>query len=285
MSTSARYIRTERPRPGIARVVLARAQTRNAQSPELLKELDAAFMDVVRDAEVSVIVLAADGPDFSSGHDLRAPMELDGEPIATMHARSDQGGIDGHFAFECEAFLGLSLRWRDIPKPTIAQVQGRVIAGGLMVAWPMDLIVASEDASFSDPVAAFGVNGVEYFAHVFEVGVRKAREMLYTGMAVSAHEARELGMVNHVVPPDELESFTLDLAARIAARPQFGLRLSKMSINQQLDAMGQRQSFEAALSLHNLGHAQNMLAHGTVVHPEGAAVIREEAKHHTAERE
>lgn len=279
--TTATYIRREDPRPGIARIVLARAETRNAQSPALLKELDEAFLEAVSDQDVKVIILAADGPDFSSGHDLKAPMELDGEPIATMNTHSDQGGIDGHFTFECEAFLGLSLRWRDIPKPTIAQVQGRVMAGGLMVAWPMDLIVASPGASFSDPVAAFGANGVEYFTHIFEVGIRKAREMLYTGMTIPAEEARELGMVNHVVPEEELESFTLDLAERIASRPPFGLRLSKMSINQQLDAMGQKQGLEAALSLHNLGHAQNMIVHGTVVDPDGAAVIRAEAKRTT----
>src|SRR5699024_696000 len=107
----------------------------------------------------------------------------------------DAPGIEGHFAFECEAFLGLCRRWRELPKPTIAQVQGRVIAGGLMLVWPMDLVVAAEDASFSDPVTAFGANGVEYFAHAFEIGARRAKELLFTGEAMTASEARAIGMV------------------------------------------------------------------------------------------
>ncbi|MDT0200677.1 enoyl-CoA hydratase [Nocardioides sp. AE5] len=271
-------IRLERPRPGVARVVLARSERRNAQNPALLKALDAAFLEAVADEAVKVIILAAEGPDFSSGHDLKGSFDLDGDPIATMHTRSDQGGIEGHFNFECEFYLGLCLRWRDIPKPTVAQVQGRVIAGGLMLVWPMDLVVAGENASFSDPVTAFGVNGVEYFTHLYEVGIRKAREMLYTGDAVDAAEAHRLGMVNHVVPEDQLEDFTLDLAERIAARPQFGLRLSKLSINQQLDAMGQRQSLESALAVHNLGHANNLVKHGTFVDPDGADMIRAAAR-------
>ena len=73
-----------------------------------------------------------------------------------------------------------------------------------MLVWPFDIVIASEDARFSDPVVAFGVNGVEYFAHPWEVGVRKAKEMLFTGEAITAQEAKDLGMVNHVVPLSDL---------------------------------------------------------------------------------
>jgi enoyl-CoA hydratase len=273
----SQYIRVERPREGIARVVLARPKTRNAQSPQLLRELDEAFLAAVGDDGVKVIVLAADGPDFSSGHDLKAPFGFEGKPIATMNHSTTHPGIEAHYEFECEAYLGLCLRWRDIPKSTIAQVQGRAIAGGLMVLWPMDIVIAAEDASFQDPVTAFGVNGVEYFTHIWEVGPRKAREMLFTGEALTASEAYGLGMVNHVVPADQLEEFTLDLPEKIARRPQFGIRLAKASINHQLDAQGQRQSLEAALALHNLGHANNLAQFGAVVHPDGAAMIRASA--------
>ena len=271
------YIRLEHPRPAVARVVLARPQTRNAQSPQLLRELDAALLDAAGDPDVRVIVLAADGPDFSSGHDLRADFRWEGPPIASMESSAAAPGAEGHYAFECEMFLGLCLRWRDLPKPTIAQVHGRVIAGGLMLVWPMDLVVAAEDATFQDPVTAFGVNGVEYFAHLWEVGARKAKEMLFTGDALTAADAYRLGMVNHVVPRADLEQFTLDLAERIAGRPAFGLRLAKASINQSLDAQGQRRAMEAALSLHNLGHAHNLAQYGQVVHPDGARTIREGA--------
>ena len=272
------FIRREDPAPGVARVVLARPERRNAQSPELLYELDAAFVAAAADPAVKVIILAADGPDFSSGHDLGAGFDLPCAPVATIGAGTGAGGAEGHYAFECEAYLGLCRRWRDIPKPTIAQAQGRSIAGGLMLLWPMDLIVAGRTATFSDPVTAFGVNGIEYFTHAWELGARKAKELLFTGAAFTADEARTLGMVNHVVDDDDLAAFTLDLAVRIAARPAFGLRLAKASVNQSLDAQGQRTAVDAAFTLHNLGHANNLTKYDSIVDPAGADVIRNDAR-------
>ena len=169
-------------------------------------------------------------------------------------------------------------RWRNLPKPTIAQVHGKTIAGGLMLMWVCDLVIASEDATFSDPVVAFGVNGVEYFAHPWEVGVRKAKEMLFTGAAIPAGEAHTLGMVNHVVPRAELEKFTLELALRIASRPTMGLKLAKQSVNQAQDAQGFWTALQAAMSLQQLGHSNNAQVHGMLVDPSGAEVIRREAK-------
>jgi enoyl-CoA hydratase/carnithine racemase len=276
--TAPTYIRREDPAEGVARIVLARPEKRNAQSPELLYQLDDALLAAANDAAVRVIVLAADGPDFSSGHDLAHGFTVPRGPVATMGGHLGHGMAEGHYAFECETYLGLSRRWRDLPKPTIAQAQGRSIAGGLMLLWPMDLIVASEEATFADPVTAFGVNGVEYFTHVWEVGHRKAREMLFTGEALSAQEAHRLGMVNHVVPLDELESFTLALATRIAARPPFGLRLAKESVNRTLDAQGQSVLLESAIGLHNLGHAASLARTGHLADPAGAEVIRSESK-------
>ncbi|MDQ6526906.1 enoyl-CoA hydratase [Nocardioides sp. LHD-245] len=267
-------IRRENPSEGVARIVLARPERRNAQTPTMLYQLDDALSEATNDAQVKVIILAADGPDFSSGHDLGDVFTVPGPPVATMGGHLDAGGAEGHYAFECEAYLGLSRRWRDIPKPTIAAAQGRSIAGGLMLLWPMDIIVASEDATFADPVTALGVNGVEYFTHVWEVGHRRAREMLFTGEPITAPDAKALGMVNHVVPLAELESFCLTLATRIAARPAFGLRLAKESVNRSLDAQGQSVLLESALSLHNLGHAASLARHGVFIDPDGPAMIR-----------
>lgn len=280
----APLVRREDPAPAIARIVLARPQVRNAQNPELLAQLDQAFSAAALDSRIKVIVLAADGPDFSSGHDLTAGFGLPEGPIATIAAGLDAPGAEGHFAFECDAYLGLCKRWRDIPKPTIGQAHGRTIAGGLMLLWPMDLIVASEDATFADPVTAFAVNGVEYFTHVWELGHRKAREFLFTGEPITAAQAHQLGMVNHVVPRPELESFTLDLASRIARRPAFGLRLAKLSVNQTLDAQGQTTALDGALALHNLGHAANLARHGQLIDPSGAEAIRASAKQRTRAR-
>ena len=169
-------------------------------------------------------------------------------------------------------------RWRNLPIPTVAQVHGKTIAGGLMLMWVCDLVVAADDATFSDPVVAFGVNGVEYFAHPWEVGVRKAKEMLFTGEAIGAEEARSLGMVNRVVPRTELADATLQLACKIASRPSMGLKLAKQAVNQAQDAQGLWAALQAAMSLQQLGHSHNAQVHGMIVDPAGAGIIRREAK-------
>jgi enoyl-CoA hydratase len=278
--TQPRYtsIRTDSPGDRISRITLARPERRNAQTPALLYELDDALAAATADDAVRVIVLAADGPDFSSGHDLAAGFGLPGPTVATIQGGFAAEGVEGHYAFECEAYLGLCRRWREIPKPTIASVQGRVIAGGLMLVWPMDLVVAADDALFSDPVAAFGVNGVEYFAHAHELGVRRAKELLFTGEPIAAADAQILGMVNRVVPRAELEQATLALAATIASRPAFGLRLAKASVNRAQDAQGLQQALDTAFGHHSLAHANNLARYGQLVDPAGIAAIRGSAR-------
>ena len=271
-------IRYERPADGVARIVLDRPKARNAQNKAMTYELNTAFDRAALDPEVKVIVLAADGPHFSSGHDLRdrSPMS-DFEPVGTW-GEFEKPGAEGYMAVEYEIYLGMCWRWRNLPIPTIAQVQGKTIAGGLMLMWVCDLVIASDDATFSDPVVAFGVNGVEYFAHPWELGVRKAKEMLFTGEAIGAEEARQLGMVNRVVPRAELADETLQLASKIASRPSMGLKLAKQSVNQAQDAQGFWTALQAAMALQQLGHSNNAQVHGIVVDPAGAEIIRKEAK-------
>jgi enoyl-CoA hydratase len=172
-------------------------------------------------------------------------------------------------AREKELYQGLSERWRNIPKPTIAQVQGKCIAGGLMLVWPCDLIVASEDALFSDNTVSMGMTGVEFFGHPWELGPRKAKEMLFTSDFVTAQDAHRLGMVNQVVPAAELAEYTLDLARRIAAKPLFALKLAKESVNAAGDAQGRVSAMQTAFALHQLGHSHNMQVHGLPVDPRG----------------
>lgn len=271
-------IREENPADGVRRIVLASPQTRNAQSPTLLYELDDAFAAAAADVAVRVIILAADGPDFSSGHDLKSGFKVPVENRATLASGYDAPGIEGHHAFECEAFIGLCRRWRELPKPTIAQTHGRNIAGALMLLWPMDIIIAADNAVFSDPVTAFGANGVEYFAHAFELGARKAKELLFAGGKVTAAEAHTLGMVNHVVPADSLADFTLEMATRIAARPPYALQLAKKSVNQSQDIQGLNSAIDAAFALHTLSHANNLARHGKILDPTGFDVIRNESR-------
>lgn len=276
--TDFETVRYEGVTNGVARIVLAREDTRNAQDKKMIYELNAAFDLAAQDDEANVIVLAADGPHFSSGHDLR-----DRSKMAEFETVSNWGGFtlpgaEGYMAQEQEIYMGMCWRWRNLPKPVIAEVQGKVIAGGLMLVWVCDLIIASEDATFSDPVVAFGVNGVEYFAHPWEVGVRKAKEMLFTGEPVSAAEAKSLGMVNHVVEKDDLTKFTTDMAEHIAQRPSMGLKLAKQSVNQMQDSQGLWPALQAAMSLQQLGHSHNNQVHGMGVDPRGMEIIRAQAK-------
>ena len=263
---------------GIARITLDRVDVRNAQDKAMLYELNDAFDLASRDDAVKVIVLAANGPHFSSGHDLADRSDVGDFTQVGNWGGFDKPGAEGRQALEEEIYLGLCWRWRNLPKPTIAEVQGKVIAGGLMLVWVCDLIIASDDSTFSDPVVAFGVNGVEYFAHPWEFGPRKAKELLFTGGRMSAEEALSCGMLNHVVPRSELTAFTDQLAMRIAQRPSMGLRLAKQSVNQAQDAQGFYLALQAAMSLQQLGHANNEIVHGRAVDPAGAVVIKNEAK-------
>ncbi len=278
-------IRIERPDPQVVRIVLARPDSRNAQDPRMLYELNDAFDSAAQDDEVKVVILAGDGPSFSAGHDLHAAWTVTDEAerreswgnFAAVGAWGGftRPGAEGCMAVEEELFLGLCWRWRNFPKPTIAAAQGPTIAGGLMLLWCCDLIVATTDATFSDPVVAFGVNGNEFFLHAWEFGARKAKELLFTGAALSAQEARALGMVSQVVEPEELDEAALALARRIALMPAIGLKLAKQSVNQSLDAQGQWTAVQGAFSLHQLGHAHHRELYGSNVDPDGAARIRQ----------
>lgn len=272
-------IRYDEPADRVARITLARAETANAQDYVMLTELNQAFDRAANDQNVRVIVLAADGKHFSSGHDLRQlDPDMQALPTIGTQCHFDAPGAEGYMAREAEMYVGLCWRWRNIAKPTIASVQGKVIAGGLMLVWPMDLIVCADDATFSDPVVAFGVNGHEYFVHPYEAGARLAKDMLFTGRAIGAEEALQHGMVNRVVPRDDLESETLALASHIAKRPMFGLTLAKQSVNNAQEAMGMYTAIQSAFGLHHVGHSHNRLKYdGSLVDPEGVQVIRDEA--------
>ena len=261
---------------GIARVTLNRPASRNAQNKRMTYEVNTAFDDAARRTDVKVIVLDADGPHFSSGHDLRDTESIQEFSIVHPVGGFDQGGQEGHMALEEEIFFHMCWLWRNIPKPMIAAAQGKTIAGGLMLLWVADIIIASEDALFSDPTVGFGVNGVEYHAHGWEWGARKAKELLFTGDWITAQEAHQRGMVNHVVPRDELQAFTMDLARRIAKKPAFALKLAKESVNQMLEAQGQYTALRAAFSHQHLGHANNMIKYGIPVDPGYSRAVRRE---------
>ena len=252
---------TYRVTDGIAIVTMNRPQYRNAQNSAMTYALDAAFARAVDDDDVHVIVLGGSGDHFSAGHDIGTPerdhdVHYDNRAVLWWDHVEKHAG-DQRFARETEVYLGMCRRWREMPKPVIAMVQGACIAGGLMLAWVCDLIVASDDAFFSDPVLRMGIPGVEYFAHPWVLGARFAKEMLFTGDHFTAQRAHEVGMVNHVVPRSQLEAQTLALASRIAAMPMFGLALTKKAVNQCEDQMGLRSGMDAVFGLHHFAHAHN----------------------------
>lgn len=235
----------------IATITLDRPEVANVQNAELLDQLDAAWTRAAADDDVKVIVLRAEGKHFSAGHQLGG----DG-PVP------DKITLEMVYSHESRRYLDYSLRWRNIPKPSIAAVQGRCIAGGLLLCWPCDLIVAADDASFSDPVVLMGIGGVEYHGHTWELGPRKAKEILFTGRALTAQEAERTGMVNKVVPRDQLDAETTGLARQIASMPAFGLRQAKRAVNQTLDVQGFYAAIQSVFDIHQTGHGNALSVGG-----------------------
>lgn len=258
--TQDELVRLER-QGATAVVTMNRPRYRNAQNSAMTYALDSAFTQAVDDDSVAVIVLAGAGEHFSAGHDIGSP----GRDVEKTFDRRavlwwdhvGRAGADHRYAREMEVYLGMCRRWRELPKPTIAMVQGACLAGGLMLAWVCDLIIAAEDAYFADPVVRMGIPGVEYFAHPWILGSRFAKEILFTGDRFDARRAYEVGMVNRVVPRTDLVSHTLGVAKRIAEMPRFGLALTKRAVNQAEDLMGMRPGMDAAFGLHHLAHAHN----------------------------
>ncbi len=250
------------PAYGIGRIVLNRPEKANVQTNELLFGLDAALTELSRDPDTRVIIVAAAGEDFCVGEDT-----TDRNPdLTNIETIGNWGGfqspaMEGYLAFAEEIF-GLGWRWRNIPKPVIAEVQGRVVGAGLMLAWICDIIVASNDSTFTDPSVAVGVNGTSYFAHAWEVGTRKAKEMLFTSQGLTAKAAERIGMVNRVVARADLAAETLELAQVIATQPTMGVRLAKMAVNQVQDQQGFYRSLRAAMGLNHVAHAEHWARHG-----------------------
>lgn len=249
----------------VAWITMDRTAFHNAQNSQMTYALDDAFRRAVDDDAVKVIVLRGAGKHFSAGHDIGTPgrdlhKSFDRRHLTYDHA--NKPGAELLYAREHEVYLGMCRRWRDIPKPTIAMVQGACIAGGLMLAWVCDLIVAADDAYFQDPVVRMGIPGVEYFAHAFEMHPRIAKEFLFLGERMPAARAYELGMVNRVVPRDQLEDQTRAIAEKIAVLPRLGLSLTKQAVNHVEDLRGKRTAMDAVFHMHHFAHAQNDLVSG-----------------------
>ncbi len=256
-------------RDGVAWVTMNRERYNNAQNSQMTYALDAAFRQAVDDPAVKAIVLAGAGKHFSAGHDIGTPGRDIARSFDRAHLVPDHVGRPGAellYTREQEVYLGMCRRWRDITKPTIAMVQGACIAGGLMLAWVCDLIVASDDAFFQDPVSKLmGIPGVEYFAHGFELPPRVAKEFLLLGERMGAERAYSFGMVNKVVPRTELQQATAEMAVKLAVQGSLGMWLTKQAVNHVEELRGKRNAMDAAFHMHHFAHAQNDLTTGNAL--------------------
>ena len=246
----------------IARVMLDRPDARNAQNRGLLVELNDAFLEAEADDEVRVVILGGTGPMFSSGHDLGSKESREEmmpgpnqHPTRTINGGSRQGS-EQLMLQEWHYYFQNTLRWRNLRKITIGQAHGDVYAAGLMLLWACDLIVAAEGTRFADVVGArLGMCGLEYFAHPWEFGPRKTKELLLTGDSIDAEEAYKLGMVSKVFPADQLTERTFEFAQRIAQLPSVTSLLIKEAVNQTVDNMGFHNALNACFTIHELNHA------------------------------
>ncbi len=246
----------------IVRIMLNRPNQRNAQNRGLLVELDDAFRRAEADDQVRVVILGGAGPMFSAGHDLGSSDSLrestpgpDQHPSFAVHGGTRQGA-ERLMLQEWQYFFDNNRRWRNLRKITVASVHGPVYAAGLMLMWACDLIVAADSTVFADVVGTrLGMCGVEYFAHPWEFGPRKAKELLLTGDSIDAEEGYRLGMISKVVPEDRLEEETLAFVRRIARLPTVTALLIKESVNQSVDNMGFYNALNSCFTLHELNHA------------------------------
>jgi enoyl-CoA hydratase len=241
--TSAPTVRYEVIGP-VATITLARPEAANAQNSAMIAELDMAFDQADGDAAVRVVVLAADGKHFSAGHDLKELLAAT-EPWAAMRDTPE-----GKLHHEQVMYFDKLVKIRDFRKPTIAAVQGACSAAGLMLASMCDLIVAADDAQFSNPVLRMSGVGVELLIEPWELGPRKAKEFLFCAQTISATEAERYGLVNRVVPRTELAEAARAMAEQVALVPPLTAAAVKASINHMVDLMGQRESWRYHFMLH-----------------------------------
>jgi len=255
----------------IATITLARPEAANAQSSQLIEELDAAFDVAGADDDVRVVVLAAEGKHFSAGHDLKEILAGE-EHWAAMRATPE-----GKLEHEQVMYWDKLVKIRDFPKVTIAAVQGTCSAAGMMLACMCDLIVAADDAKFSNPVLRMSGVGVELLVEPWELGPRKAKEFLFCAQTISATDAEKYGLVNRVVARDDLHDVAREMAEQVALIPPLTAAAVKDSINHMVDRMGQRDSWKYHFVLHQfVSNTPTALAKAEARKQGGMAAVKAE---------
>ena len=244
----------------VAYIIMDRPRFNNAQNSQMTYALDAAFRRATDDDAIRAIVLKGEGKHFSAGHDIGTPgrdVTASWDRVHLVPDHTNKPAAEFLYTREHEVYIGMCRRWRDIPKPTIAAVQGACIAGGLMLAWVCDIIVATDDAFFQDPVGRMGIPGVEYFAHGFELPPRIAKEFILLGDRMPAERAYQFGMVNRLSTRATLDADVKAIADELATRSRLGNWLTKQALNHVEDLRGKRTATDAHFHMHHFAHAQN----------------------------
>ena len=219
---------------GVGVVTLNRPTYRNAQDYRMLDEIDAAFDLARADEAVRVLLVRGAGGVFSTGHDLGTP-----EGLEYRKAKGARPGIQVYDQFK-HYNLDLLLKWRNFPKPTIAMVEGYCIYAGWMLAAAMDIVFAEEGAEF---LPGF----VEYMSIPWDIGIRRAKEVVFESRFISAAEAAQYGLVNRVLARADFERETFAYARRVAENSPEALRMAKIQMNKAQDAQGFTQAVEDSL--------------------------------------
>lgn len=243
----------------VAKIILNRPDRANTQSIQMIYEIDEAMKKAEHDPKIRVVILAGAGKHFSAGHDVsgggRAAKFVE-EMKSRYDLPEDQYSTEWFYFREMEIYYEKCLTIRNLAKPTIAQVQGQAIAGGMMIACMCDLILAADNAVFSNPTLRMAASATEILMEPWDMNnLRRAKELLWTGDTFTAKEALELGMINRVVPLERLEEETMRLASRIAQTPPMAVLLTKRSINRTQDMKGQSLSWDYHFIMHQLSHS------------------------------
>jgi len=257
----------------VASVTLNRPDAANAQNSQMLDEIDRALDLADGDDAVRVVVLGGEGKHFSAGHDLKEILE------GTSEWARMRDTPEGKLRHEQVMYWDKCVRLRDFRKPTIAAVQGTCAAAGLMLASMCDLIIAADDARFSNPVARMTGVGVELLIEPWELGPRKAKELLLCAETIDAAEAEQLGLVNKVVPRKELAAAAREMADKVAMVPPVTAQAIKETINHMIDLQGQRESWRYHFMVHQLVSNSATALGATEARKQGGmdAVKREQA--------
>ena len=252
VTTELEAVIYEREGP-LARIILNQPETANAQSSAMVHDVEACLQDAEHDYDVRVVILKANGRGFCSGH------LIGKEGTAYEEFREAQEKVGSAWQPQFELFVWPVLHLWEFPKPVIAQVHGYAIGGGTYFALLPDITIASDDAYFQMPlVQGLGLPGGETMIEpwVF-MNWKRAAEYLYTAQTLSAQEAFEMGLVNHVVPRADLESTVEAMASQIARAPMTTLRATKTLIKRAWEQMGLRLHLQMSNDLLSLTAAHS----------------------------